>query len=146
MKKTVRTFSTQSQSLSEVYQWTKAWCCALNLRKPILDAFLLAVYEAACNVVEHAYKNVETTDGFVITLASSNKAAVALMEDHAQLFDINSVSPPDFSKQIKERPIGGLGVYFIRSLMDRVLTRRKDNINQLIMIKYLSASAETANQ
>lgn len=146
MEKTARTFDAQSQSLSEVYHWTNAWCRALNLRKPILDAFLLAVYEAACNVVEHAYKNTETADGFVITLVRSKKAAIALMEDRAQLFDINSVSPPDFSKQIQDRPIGGLGVHFIRSLMDRVLTRRKDNTNQLIMIKYLSSSAEAANQ
>jgi serine/threonine-protein kinase RsbW len=146
MEKTVRTFKAQSQSLSEVYQWTNAWCRALNLRKPILDAFLLAVYEAACNVVEHAYKNTETSNGFAITLVSSKKAAIALMEDRAQLFDINSISSPDFSKQILDRPIGGLGVYFIRNLMDRVFTRRKDNINQLIMIKYLSHSAEAASQ
>jgi len=140
MEKSVRTFSTRSQSLSEVYHWTKAWCRALNLRKPILDDFLLAVYEAACNVVEHGYKNTEIPSGFAITLVGSKKVAMALMEDRAQSFDINSISPPDFSTRIQDRPIGGLGVHFIRSLMDRVLTRRKGNVNQLIMIKYLSPS------
>lgn len=146
MEKTVRTFSAQTQSLSEVYRWTKAWCRALNLRKPIRDAFLLAVYEAACNVVEHAYKNTDTANGFDITLVRSQKVAIALLEDRAQFFDINSISPPDLSKKIQDRPIGGLGVHFIRTLMDRVFTRRKDDINQLIMIKYLSPSTESVSQ
>ncbi len=101
----------------------------------------MAVYEAACNVVEHAYKGGDASAGFAITLVSSPKAAIALMEDHGRLFDIDLVPSPDFSKKIEDRQAGGLGVHFIRNMMDRVLTRRKDNVNRLIMIKYLSPMA-----
>jgi serine/threonine-protein kinase RsbW len=139
--KSVRKFNAKSQSLREVYQWTNSWCHAVQLRKPVMRAFLMAVYEAACNKVEHAYENMEASAGFAITLVSSGKAAIALVEDQGRFFDIDSVARLDFSKKIQDREIGELGVHFIRCLMDRVLTRKKNNnINQLVMIKYLSPS------
>lgn len=101
----------------------------------------MAVYEAACNVAEYAYKDRDASAGFVITVACSQKAVVAMVDDYGRLFDIGLVPPPDFSEKIEDRQVGGLGVHFIRSMMDRVLTRRKDNANRLVMIKYLSPAA-----
>ncbi len=139
--KSTRRFKAKSQSLSEVYRWTDNWCQALHLERSVINAFRMAVYEAACNVVEHAYRERDASEGFAITLVSSKKAAIALMEDHGHLFDIGLVPPPDFSKKIEDRQVGGLGVHFIRNMMDRVITRRKDKVNRLIMIKYLSPTA-----
>ena len=138
IEKSTRQFNAHSKSLSDVYQWTDKWCETSGLSKSIQDALKLAVYEAACNVLEHGYKNVETTEGLSVTLISSSKAVTALLEDHGRSFDINKVPPPEFSENIEDRKIGGLGVHFIRTLMDRVLTLKKKNINRLVMIKYLS--------
>lgn len=147
IKRLTRHFSAQTQSLREVYKWTKTWCNDLCMKETVLNAFLLSVYEASCNVVEHSYENMETSVEFSITLLRSPKAAIAIVENQGRRFDIDMISPPDFSEKIQDRKVGGLGLHFIRTMMDRVLTReKKNNANQLIMIKYLPPSSTSNPQ
>jgi len=144
IKKTTKQFCADTESLKKIYKWTSDWCQATRLKKNILDALLLSVYEAASNQVEHGFKNIEGHGYFTVTLVRSPKAAIALFEDNDQPFDINSIPTPDLSVSIKNRKIGGLGVHFVKSVMDKVYSRRKkDFSNQLVMIKYMHPIGQT---
>jgi anti-sigma regulatory factor (Ser/Thr protein kinase) len=39
--------------------------------------------------------------------------------------------PPDLSRGLADRPIGGLGVFLVRSMVDSIDYRREDNRNIL---------------
>ena len=50
-------------------------------------------------------------------------------------FDPTQVEEVDITLPIEERPIGGLGIFLIRSIMNEISYQRIDNENRLIMKK-----------
>jgi serine/threonine-protein kinase RsbW len=55
--------------------------------------------------------------------------------DDGIAFDPLKVPPPDLTADLGSRPIGGLGVHFVKTLMDEVAYRRDGNRNVLTMRK-----------
>ena len=93
---------------------------------------LIAVEEAFVNICSYAYPDgaglAEVScgmngDGFVLEIA-----------DRGMPFDVLSLPDPDTTLDLMERPIGGLGVYFIRRLTDDVSYRRENGRNILRMV------------
>jgi anti-sigma regulatory factor (Ser/Thr protein kinase) len=58
--------------------------------------------------------------------------------DTGQPFNILALPPPDLTAAIDQRPVGGLGVLFIRTLMDHVTYRRDGNQNILQLVVQLA--------
>ena len=59
-----------------------------------------------------------------------------VLEDDGITFDPFTATPePDLEAGVNERRIGGLGVYFVQSLMDEVAYERRDNHNRITLIQ-----------
>ena len=59
--------------------------------------------------------------------------------DNGRAFDPLTETPePDLDSVLGDRPIGGLGVYLVKTFMDELLYRREDGRNHLKMVKHLS--------
>jgi serine/threonine-protein kinase RsbW len=85
----------------------------------------VAVDEACSNIIEHAYGGEgpeDAQDSATITCTCRAKQDRLMIElrDHGRPFDPSTVPPPDLQADLSERHAGGLGVYFIRQLMDDV--------------------------
>jgi len=96
---------------------------------------LLAVDEAASNIIEHAYEGVKNG---VLEISCSVKdgAMTIIMVDYGESFDPSAIPPPDLKADLSERRIGGLGILLMRKLMDEVhYESRRDKSNVLTMIK-----------
>jgi anti-sigma regulatory factor (Ser/Thr protein kinase) len=96
---------------------------------------LLAVDEAASNIIEHAYEGVKNG---VLEISCSVKdgAMTIIMVDYGESFDPSAIPPPDLKADLSERRIGGLGIFLMRKLMDEVhYESRRDKSNVLTMIK-----------
>ncbi len=79
----------------------------------------LAMDEACTNIIEHAYKGNE--DGDIECTCDSNPVCLTMViRDHGKPFDPSTVSEPDLDADIETRPLGGLGIYLIKQLMDEV--------------------------
>ena len=50
-------------------------------------------------------------------------------------FDPTLASEPDLAADLKDRPIGGLGIYLVKRIMDQVSYARKNGKNILSMTK-----------
>ena len=55
--------------------------------------------------------------------------------DDAKAFDPLEAPDPDITADLEDRPIGGLGVFFVKTLMDEVRYRREDGRNHLYFCK-----------
>jgi sigma-B regulation protein RsbU (phosphoserine phosphatase) len=100
------------------------------------DKLVLAVHEAACNVIRHAYGN--CGQGRVRLSVSRVRGQLRfVLRDYAPPVDPGKVKPRDLSVC---RP-GGLGINFIDDTMDRWALRpiRRRAGNVLIMRKRLGA-------
>lgn len=95
----------------------------------------LATDEAASNMIEHSYENIQ--DG-VIDLScgmESDQIRIVLI-DYGEPFDPSAIPLPDLKADLSDRKIGGLGIFLMRKLMDEVHYEPKpDKSNVLTMIK-----------
>ncbi len=79
----------------------------------------LAVDEACSNIIEHAYEGV--TDGDIeISTQVTRDALIIVLRDHGKRFNAEGISDPDLNASLEDRAIGGLGLFFMRKLMDEV--------------------------
>ena len=94
-------------------------------------ASTLALEEAFVNICLHAYPN---QDGVVeLTCGLEDGLFIVEISDTGVAFNLLSLPEPDLSSDLMERKIGGLGVYFIRTLSDEVSYRRREGHNVLRM-------------
>ncbi len=98
----------------------------------------LVVDEAASNIIEHAYQGIQ--DGQIeISLDVSKTAITIVMRDHGKRFDPDQAIEPDVNASLEERDEGGLGLFFMRQLMDQVRFEwLPGQGNLLTMVKFLS--------
>lgn len=96
----------------------------------------MAMDEACSNIIEHAYEGMPTGD-IECTCDSDGQTLTIIVRDHGQTFDVTAVAQPDISAALEDRPIGGLGVYLMRKLMDEVhYERMGESGNVLTMVKH----------
>lgn len=101
------------------------------------DAFdiQMAVDEACTNIIEHGYQGDEA--GIIeISYAYTEDECCITLRDYGASFSPDEVPEPDINAPLEERPIGGLGLFFMRQLMDSVeFEFDPDEGNVLTMIK-----------
>ncbi len=101
-------------------------------------AVQLSVEEAVTNIIKHAYSN--KSEGMIeircMLSRQGNKFIVNIM-DWGKTFDLSMMPKPDTESSLKERKVGGLGIFFMRKFMDEVKYVRKKDMNLLIMAKYI---------
>lgn len=101
-------------------------------KKPA-EEILLAVDEALTNVIRHAYQG-KPGKITVFVITTDNKVEIVL-EDRGQKFDPTQVPPPELPRH---KP-GGLGVHFIRTIMDEMIYDDYDSAaNRLRLIRHKS--------
>lgn len=90
----------------------------------------LVLTEATVNAIKHG----NPEDTVRVTINIQDNMLIIRVYDHGQGFDLESVLLPDLDNP-KE---GGMGIFFIRSLMDSVTYTRQDDSNVLEITKRLS--------
>ncbi|PKM13044.1 MAG: anti-sigma factor [Gammaproteobacteria bacterium HGW-Gammaproteobacteria-3] len=92
----------------------------------------LVLTEATTNAIKHS-SHKDMKDTVRITLRILEDELNIKVYDHGQGFDLESVPMPDFDNPKED----GMGIYFIRTLMDSVTYSKKDETNVLEIKKYL---------
>tara|TARA_B100000941_G_C28495826_1_gene550895 strand:- start:79 stop:519 length:441 start_codon:yes stop_codon:yes gene_type:complete len=132
-----RDFIVNSASLKDVRSFSREVFKKIEINQDLKDELVLAIAEAAQNIVKHAYKGIETTEDKMeikISLNLNNELEIGF-------FDMGK--PVDDAK-VRHRNIddikpGGLGTFFIQQIMDAVVFREGEKpwINHLILTKKL---------
>jgi sigma-B regulation protein RsbU (phosphoserine phosphatase) len=94
----------------------------------------LALEEAVSNVIMYAYP--EKTDNVVdIEAMVEGKRVSFVITDSGKPFDPTAKETVDINADMGERPIGGLGIHLVRTIMDMVNYERKEGKNVLTITK-----------
>ena len=96
----------------------------------------LALEEAATNVIMYAYP--KGTEGEV-DLGASRQGGnlIFTLSDTGVPFDPTVAPEADISASLENRPMGGLGIHLVRSIMDNVSYKRAEGRNVLTMTKHI---------
>ncbi len=88
--------------------------------------------ELATNIVKYGGKVSEIE----VSLSSEEEVVTVEITDDGRSFDPLTEAPePDLDSSLNERRIGGLGVFFVRSMMDDLQYRREQGKNHLAFTK-----------
>ena len=131
-----KAFLVNSSSLKDVRSFCREVFEKLQIQEDLKDELVLAIAEAAQNIVKHAYKDFPDTDDRMVVQISckDNKLEIAFFDN----------GKPVEKEKIKHRAIddikpGGLGTFFIQEIMDAVEFKdgKKPWINHLVLTKQL---------
>ncbi len=97
----------------------------------------LVVEELIMNVIKHGHSGShDTTAVAEIDIVSDPKAVTVNIVDRGLPFDPLTEAPePDLDSGLADRPIGGLGVHFVRSIMDEARYCRDGDRNRMTIVK-----------
>jgi anti-sigma regulatory factor (Ser/Thr protein kinase) len=96
-------------------------------------AYETAVDEASTNVVKYAYGG--KGGFFQVSCALRGADIIVSIRDRGKKFDPNSVPLPEVVSELEERKVGGLGIYMMKKMMDRVghsYSNREGNLLELV--------------
>ena len=127
-------FLVSTASLKDVRSFSREVFEKINLPQDQKDELVLAIAEAAQNIVKHAYKDVtETSDRMEIK--------ISLKENDLEIgfFDKGKAVIPENIQHRKLDDIkpGGLGTFFIKQIMDAAVFKKdqKEWVNHLVLTK-----------
>ena len=93
----------------------------------------LALEEAVCNVIMYAYPKGTAGTMDLDAVRDGNRLRFTLC-DRGVAFDPTAAPKADLTASLEDRPVGGLGIHLVRSIMDSISYKRLDGKNVLTMI------------
>jgi anti-sigma regulatory factor (Ser/Thr protein kinase) len=94
----------------------------------------LVLDELLTNTISYGYAD-DGEHGIHVGMAEERGRLRFLLEDDARPFDPLTARVPDVNAPADERPIGGLGIHLVRTIMDRVAYERVGGVNRLVLEK-----------
>ena len=127
-------FLVNSSSLKDVRSFSRDVFEKLKIEKELKDELVLAIAEAAQNIVKHGYKGVDsTTDRMEIKIS---------LKDSNLEIGFFDKGKPVIPENIQHRKLddikpGGLGTFFIKQIMDDAVFKKDEQqwVNHLVLSK-----------
>ena len=132
----------QTERLSAVREFVSSAAREYGFDDEAINKIALAVDEACTNIIKHAYKSAADKQ-IEISLQSDNGGFEIIISDQGTSFDPTAIDKPIMQDYLSHFRRGGLGIYLIRSLMDKVEYKAEPGKkNEVRLIKYLPVKNE----
>jgi serine/threonine-protein kinase RsbW len=128
----------EAAQLPVLTRWLQEFWAAADLPAAAAMPFELALEEVFMNVVTHGRRPGEVAE-VEVALELSPAGLTMTVEDDGPPFDPLSLPSPDVEASLTARPVGGLGVFLVRQMMDVVRYSRVGPRNRLTMSKGLGS-------
>lgn len=98
-----------------------------------LSRLLVIIDELFSNIVLHGYDRPDARGEVAISLSCEDGLLEMEIVDDGRAFNPLTAPPPDLDLPASERPVGGLGIHFVRQLVDHAEYLRQDGRNRLLL-------------
>jgi anti-sigma regulatory factor (Ser/Thr protein kinase) len=117
--------TSELEILGEVWGWSSKIIFNVNL----------VIEELITNIIFYAYRDKDKHKIAIGFDLDNNILRIRIEDDGMEFNPLLSNEPGDLNKSIEERKIGGLGIHFVKKLMDNVEYQRCGEKNVLTLIK-----------
>lgn len=116
--------------LPEILAWIAGCVTAHGYSASRVSEVEVAAEEVLVNIMHYAYPD---GNGTIEVTSSGNPPEDLILEfaDTGRPFDVHSVPDPDLAVALEDKSIGGLGVFLMKRLINRIEYRRQDETNRL---------------
>ena len=131
------TLQNDLHAIPDLSEFVTAACEVAGFDYDMIMKSNLAIEEAVVNIINYAYP--KGTQGDVqVTVSVDQQYFAVVICDSGMPFDPTQKEDADITLSAEERPIGGLGIFLVRQLMDSISYERRDGQNVLTLNKRLS--------
>lgn len=127
------TIGSKLRELDKVRAFLKTNLAGLDLNEEEVYKVELSLVEMCSNIMRYAYPG--KTGEIVVSAWHEAGKFYLEVRDSGVPFDPRQVKKPTLEEMICREPMGGLGIFLARKLMDGFLYRREDDQNVLVMYK-----------
>lgn len=131
------TVTNKVSEITKVNAFVQSATTIIHMENDLANKIKLAVEEAVTNCIEYAYP-AGTFGDVTVDIEADDSIIRFFITDSGAEFDPTGVSKADTTLTVDERPIGGLGVFLVRNLMDSINYERAGGKNILRMEKRYS--------
>ncbi len=122
--------SNELAELERVRQWIEEFGADNRLPTQALTGLLVSFDEVLSNVISYGYAD-DAVHEIILRLAFADGAVLGEIEDDGVPFDPLAARSPSLTGGIGDRPVGGLGIHFVKELNDEVAYERGRDRNRL---------------
>ena len=138
-------FPSDAKFLDMLHQLTKQLAGATGFGESEADSIAVAVDEATTNVIQHAYAGETDHEIEVQFDPEGDSLDVMILHDGTPLEEV-PLPELDLDRLVAERRKGGLGLFLMRQVMDRVDYETSDSgQNMCVMVRYKQRSQDEAS-
>jgi len=121
------------ENLPRFMAFALEWILPLAFSPKRVIEFELVIEEALVNVMDYAYPDQEGL--LKLVLKPEPESGLRLeIRDRGNAFNPLERDDPDLEAGLMERPIGGLGIFLMKELADKIFWQRKNDENCLTII------------
>ncbi|HLF19535.1 MAG TPA: ATP-binding protein [Bacteroidota bacterium] len=136
----------RTDHLSEVREFISEAAGAFGFSDEDIANISLAVDEACTNIIKHAYQNAPDKEIEISVIRSKKNFEVRIV-DFGRQFNPKEIKVPDLRQNLAHHRRGGLGVYLMKRLMDKVeYNFMPGKHNEVRLVKYLQKDASVARR
>lgn len=110
------------------------WLASQGAPAPLEYFGNLVIEEFGTNCVKYGFDPARE-HSLEIALSLSSEGLTVTIVDDGQPFNPLEVPQPDLGGPVEERPVGGLGIYLVRRMADRIDYAREGRFNRLTLFK-----------
>jgi serine/threonine-protein kinase RsbW len=109
----------RTENLSLIRDFISNSAAEAGIKTDVIENMILAVDEACTNIIKHAYKSYPDGELIIKTKSTANRFIISIT-DYGKSFEPNAIPEPDLQKYYRQKRVGGLGMYLMKTLMDDV--------------------------
>ena len=130
-----REFAKNTDSLETVFAFIAEFADQRQIKPGFTKPFELAIEEIFVNMVRY---NTESNHDVIIQLnVEDNSLKACLIDRDVHYYDPTKRDPVDITRPIHEREPGGLGIHFVKEMMDDVIYEYDDRTCRITLVKRL---------
>jgi serine/threonine-protein kinase RsbW len=107
---------------------------------------LIILDELFTNAATHGHGPHSSGGGITVALGCKTGRLRISFVDDGPPFDPLAFGTPDLDAAGEERPIGGLGIHIVRSLVDQARYRREGGRNYLHLVRHIGLAPRTRSR
>lgn len=130
------TIPSQTERLNDVREFVSGLARTHGFGEDDINKITIAVDEACTNIIKHGY-NFSPDNSIDVEILRTGSEFEIIISDRGKQFDPSAIQTPDMKDYFQHYRRGGLGVYLMKRIMDKVEFNLHSDRNVLRMIKTL---------
>ncbi len=129
------TVKSTTENLAAIRDFVKDAAVDCGCDNSTIDKVILAVDEASTNIIKYAY-NYRSDKDIEVKVKFDNDNFIVEIIDNGNSFNPANYKEPDLEKYVKEKRVGGLGIFLIKKCCDEVKYEiLKNKTNKVTLLK-----------